>query len=140
MTRAGLGPDTSVIDVGGGASHLVDRLLERDIHDITVLDVAATALQTSRDRLGHTAAITWITADLLQWQPERRYQWWHDRAVFHFLADPADRARYACTVPIPVAPAVSWCFVSLEHLHGHGAPIGLSGRDPHVRRPAARGP
>jgi hypothetical protein len=95
LGEAGLGPDRSVIDVGGGASVLVDRMLDLGVCDVTVLDVADTALAVSRSRLGPRAAgVTWLAQDLLTWRPTRRYDMWHDRAVFHFLAEPADRDRY----------------------------------------------
>lgn len=95
LRAAGLHPDSSVIDVGGGASVLVDRLLDLGVGDVTVLDIAAPAIAASRARLGRRAAtVTWLVQDLLTWTPTRRYDRWHDRAVFHFLTDPADRDRY----------------------------------------------
>lgn len=95
MERAGLAPDAPIIDVGGGASHLVDTLLTQGYSDVTVLDLAASALDQARSRLGERAeAVTWIEADATAWQPERTYRLWHDRAVFHFLTEPADRAAY----------------------------------------------
>jgi trans-aconitate methyltransferase len=84
-----------VIDVGGGASTLVDRLLERGHIDVTVLDVSAHALGLAQRRLADRAQqVHWETVDLLQWTPTRRFALWHDRAVFHFLTDPHDRVRY----------------------------------------------
>jgi hypothetical protein len=104
LELAGLRTDTSVVDVGGGASVLVDRLLEAGVRDVTVLDLASAALRASRDRLGPRAAeVTWIQADLLTWRPSRRYDVWHDRAVYHFLTDPADRARYRETLRAALA-------------------------------------
>ncbi|MHB8107943.1 MAG: class I SAM-dependent methyltransferase [Candidatus Cryosericum sp.] len=83
-----------VLDVGGGASLLVDRLLARGYADLTVLDVSSTALRIARDRLGDAAPVRWLHEDILTWQPERRYSLWHDRAVFHFLTNAAERAKY----------------------------------------------
>jgi len=83
----GVAMDAGVIDVGGGTSRLVDRLLSRGFSDVSVLDVAASALAASQARIGADHRVTWITADLLSWQPERRYDLWHDRAVFHFFSD-----------------------------------------------------
>ena len=83
-----------VIDVGGGASLLVDRLVARGYRDLAVLDVSSTALEIARHRLGDAAPVRWLHQDLLSWQPERRYALWHDRAVFHFLTDAAERAKY----------------------------------------------
>ena len=83
-----------VIDVGGGASLLVDRLVARGYTDLAVLDVSSTALEIARRRPGDAAPVRWLHEDLLRWQPERRYALWHDRAVFHFLTDAAERAKY----------------------------------------------
>jgi SAM-dependent methyltransferase len=84
-----------VIDVGAGASRLVDALVARRFVDVTVLDVSDEGLTHARRRLGVPAGqVQWVVADLLSWRPARRYRVWHDRAVFHFLIDPADRRRY----------------------------------------------
>jgi SAM-dependent methyltransferase len=97
MAQAGLGPQTRVIDVGGGASTLVDDLLAKGLTDITVLDLSATALEVARARLGAAAsAVDWIAANLLEAPfAEGRFDLWHDRAVLHFLTDEADVRRYA---------------------------------------------
>ena len=89
-----------IIDVGGGASTLVDGLLDAGYRDICVLDVAATALALARERLGDRAArIGWIIADVLRAPlAANAFAVWHDRAVFHFLTDSADRARYVAQV------------------------------------------
>lgn len=90
-----IGPDASVIDVGGGTARLVDALVATGFADVTVLDVSAAALSQTRHRLGDKAdAVSWLCADLLHWTPSRTYDVWHDRALFHFLTDPADRAIY----------------------------------------------
>lgn len=95
IEQTGLGPTDPIIDAGGGASHLVDALLDRGFTDVTVLDLAGAALAQARARLGERAeAVNWIEADATAWQPERTYRLWHDRAVFHFLTEPADRAAY----------------------------------------------
>jgi SAM-dependent methyltransferase len=87
-----------VIDIGGGASLLVDRLLARGHTDLAVLDVSSTALEIARRRLGDTTPVRWLREDILSWQPDRRYALWHDRAVFHFLTHAAERARYLTTM------------------------------------------
>lgn len=93
--RTGLPPEAGVIDIGGGASRLVDRLLERGFADITVLDLAEAALARTRGRLGAAAErVRWLVGDVTAWRPGRRYDLWHDRAVFHFLAEAADREAY----------------------------------------------
>ncbi|MCA1696109.1 MAG: class I SAM-dependent methyltransferase, partial [Actinobacteria bacterium] len=78
------------MDIGGGASTLVDRLLERGHTDVTVLDVSAHALDLAQRRLSDRPQwVHWETADLVQWTAPRRFALWHDRAAFHFLTDPA---------------------------------------------------
>ena len=90
----GIDPSTPVLDVGGGNARLVDELVARGFQDVTVLDVSAHALRLSRRRLDAPGVVTWLHADVLTWRPQRRWGLWHDRAVFHFFTDPADRATY----------------------------------------------
>ncbi|WP_341894557.1 class I SAM-dependent methyltransferase [Ferrovibrio terrae] len=95
IEQAAIGLDAAVVDIGGGASRLVDALLARQYRSISVLDIAVDALAKSKARLGAQAAdVTWIVADITRWQPPQQYALWHDRAVFHFLTDPADRLAY----------------------------------------------
>lgn len=89
-------PIADIIDVGGGASRLVDSLVARAMGKIAVLDLSKNALGTSQDRLGSLGAdIDWIQADITKWVPHKEFDVWHDRAVFHFLTSPEDRAAYA---------------------------------------------
>jgi 2-polyprenyl-3-methyl-5-hydroxy-6-metoxy-1,4-benzoquinol methylase len=105
LIRSVSGPDSSVIDVGGGASLLVDELLALGYEDLTVLDVSHEALGVARERLGADAArVEWIVADVLAHRFERVYDVWHDRAVFHFLVDPTDRVRYVNVLAAAIAP------------------------------------
>lgn len=106
IARTSAGPEARLIDVGGGASTLVDDLLEKGWRHLSVLDVSSKALAASRARLGGRAdAVTWITADITATQlPHASYDVWHDRAVFHFLTDAADRARYANAMSSAVKP------------------------------------
>jgi SAM-dependent methyltransferase len=99
-------PDGPIIDVGGGASILIDDLLDAGYHDVTVLDLSAAALAVVRARLGTRAnTVRWIEADILTASlPKAGYSVWHDRAVFHFLTAPADRARYVAQVRHTVRP------------------------------------
>jgi SAM-dependent methyltransferase len=94
-----------IIDVGGGASTLVDGLLAAGYQAITVLDIAPTALGVARQRLGPRAdRVRWLAADVLNVAlPASMYAVWHDRAVFHFLTQPEDRARYVAQVRHAVA-------------------------------------
>lgn len=90
-----VGLNDPIIDVGGGASGLVDRLLAAGYRDVSVMDIAGTALQHSKSRLGSAAAgVCWIESDVLQFEPSRPYALWHDRAVFHFLTRENDRRAY----------------------------------------------
>jgi SAM-dependent methyltransferase len=99
IRNAGASERSAIIDVGGGASVLVDQLLEDGFRDVSVLDISEVALAASRERLGDRAALAqWIVADVLSWIPQREYDLWHDRAVFHFLTDAQDRARYGAVL------------------------------------------
>jgi hypothetical protein len=104
IERSQVPAGAGAIDVGGGASVLVDRLVERGFSDLTVLDVSEVALREARERLGATAPVTWLQQDVLEFTPSRRFDLWHDRAVFHFLADPTDRDRYGEVLRSAVAP------------------------------------
>ena len=84
-----------IIDIGGGASRLADHLLARGFRHVTVLDISQGALDLAALRLGRRASeVQWIAADVTEWNPSRRFDLWHDRAAFHFLVDPEDRAAY----------------------------------------------
>lgn len=98
--------DAPILDVGGGASTLADGLLRAGYRDITVLDVAPAALARAKERLGHRAArVRWVVADALDAPvPPASCAVWHDRAVFHFLTDPRDRARYVAQAHRIVCP------------------------------------
>lgn len=89
-----------IIDVGGGASTLVDHLLDAGYQQLTVLDISAEALETTRQRLGAQGDhVRWLEADITQIElPRNFYDVWHDRAVFHFLTRAEDRRRYVETV------------------------------------------
>lgn len=84
-----------IIDVGGGASFLVDKLLDKGYRSLTVLDISSKAIQYARERLGNRVeTVNWIEADITEFKPSYQYDVWHDRAVFHFLTDPLDRKKY----------------------------------------------
>jgi SAM-dependent methyltransferase len=93
------GVPASVVDVGSGASALADELLAAGVAAVTLVDLSPTALAATRERLSRLpgergAAVTTVVGDVLIWRAESPYDVWHDRAVFHFLTDPADRASY----------------------------------------------
>jgi len=95
IAEIGTAPTSAIIDIGGGASRLVDHLIEQGFCDVTVLDLSAAALDTARARLGQRAGRAhWLVADATNWQPSRTYDVWHDRAAFHFLTDAGDREAY----------------------------------------------
>jgi ubiquinone/menaquinone biosynthesis C-methylase UbiE len=106
IERTGIGKEASIIDVGGGASTLVDHLVAGGYGHVTVLDISAAALAAARARLGEdSGGVTWLEADVTRADlPEHAYDLWHDRAVFHFLTDPADRDRYVEAVKRAVKP------------------------------------
>jgi SAM-dependent methyltransferase len=88
-------PASAIIDVGGGASRLVDRLVARGFHKLTVLDLSPSALAAAKARLGDQAKyVQWVVADITTWEPPQSYDLWHDRAAFHFLTDDAARSAY----------------------------------------------
>lgn len=105
LDRLGAIPDQSLIDIGGGASSLAAELAEAGWGDLAVLDISAAALARARQAAGARAdTIDWIAADITAWSPLRSYDIWHDRAVFHFLTDPADRKKYKTALKRGLAP------------------------------------
>lgn len=105
IARSGVGREAALIDVGGGASLLVDRLLDAGWSDVSVLDVSEAALYATRQRLGDRAdGVHWLVEDVTRFEPTRQYAIWHDRAVFHFLTDPTERAAYVNAAMAGVKP------------------------------------
>src|SRR5262245_22900628 len=106
LEAAGIPRAAAVIDVGGGASTFVDDLLDRGYENLTILDVSQTALDAARVRLGERGSrVRWICADITDASlPEAAYDFWHDRAVFHFLRDPRARERYVAAVRRSLKP------------------------------------
>ena len=96
LREGGLGPQSAVIDVGGGASRLVDALLDEPVGSITVMDLSEAALDLARQRLGErTREVTWLVGDITKVSlPAQAYDLWHDRAVFHFMTTPESRQAY----------------------------------------------
>ena len=104
MDLVGASPTLSVIDVGGGASNLCGDLVHRGFSDVTVLDVSEKALRAAKDHMSDPDDVTWVQSDLLGWAPTRRWDIWHDRAVFHFLTESDDRETYRKLLRGAVAP------------------------------------
>lgn len=99
IARTGVSVDAPIVDVGAGASTLVDHLIERGFRDVSVLDIAAPGLEQVKTRLGpRSTEVHWVVHDVTTWRPVRGYRLWHDRAVLHFLTDPAAQAAYAATM------------------------------------------
>jgi SAM-dependent methyltransferase len=95
LDAAGMTVDSSIVDIGGGASRLVDELLARGLCKVAVLDLSGAALQTAKDRLGERAReVRWIVDDITEWKPSGQFDIWHDRAAFHFLTEDKDRQAY----------------------------------------------
>jgi cyclopropane fatty-acyl-phospholipid synthase-like methyltransferase len=99
VERAQVGIDDPIIDVGAGWSTLVDHLVDQGYRDLTTVDLSTTALDTVRARLGPAGDhVVFQVADVLDLRPNRRYALWHDRAVYHFLTDPDERAEYLASL------------------------------------------
>lgn len=97
--------NAAIIDIGGGDSLFADHLLEKGYTDITVLDISAAAIERAKKRLGKNAArINWLISDITEFIPERQYDFWHDRAAFHFLTSEAEISRYLDTAGKAIAP------------------------------------
>ncbi len=106
LRAAGLSAASRLIDIGGGASTLVDDLLDLGVRNLTVLDISSRALALAQERLGSRAVLVrWIAEDLLaRALPVSGFDFWHDRAVLHFLSEPAELAAYAQVAAEAVAP------------------------------------
>ncbi len=95
IEATGIGEDQGIIDVGGGASMLVDSLLDEGFTKLAVMDISATALKQVKQRLGAKAAnVTWFESDVTEFNATQRFVLWHDRATFHFLTAKLDRQKY----------------------------------------------
>jgi SAM-dependent methyltransferase len=105
IALARLSREAAIIDIGGGASRLVDHLVARGFERLTVLDLSRAALDAAKARLGERAAtVRWVVADVTTWEPPQTYDLWHDRAAFHFLTDEADRTAYVSRLDKAVKP------------------------------------
>jgi SAM-dependent methyltransferase len=95
----------SIVDIGAGASRLVDALIDDGFEALTVLDLSETALAATKARLGARASkVHWVVADVTKWNSSQTYDVWHDRAAFHFLTESKDRAAYAERISKTVRP------------------------------------
>jgi SAM-dependent methyltransferase len=95
IASTGIPLDAEIIDIGGGASRLVDGLIVRGFQHLTVLDLSGAALGVAKNRIGAAGAIVqWVVADVTKWESTQTYDLWHDRAAFHFLTEDRERAAY----------------------------------------------
>lgn len=105
IAASGVGKDAALIDIGGGASLLVDKLVEAGYANVAVLDISAAAIKAAQTRLGaRAAAVRWLARDVTAFAPLEKYALWHDRAVFHFLTEAADRRDYLAAAASALAP------------------------------------
>ncbi len=96
IRATGVGANGSIVDIGGGASRLVDGLVREGFEAVTVLDLSQEALARAKARLGAQGSkVRWIVADVTTWEPTQTYDVWHDRATFHFLTEEKDRVAYS---------------------------------------------
>jgi SAM-dependent methyltransferase len=95
IAQVGATRASAIIDIGGGASRLVDNLVDRGFEDVTVLDLSQAAHEAAKGRLGGLAErVHWLVADATVWEPPKAYDIWHHRAAFHFLTEDRDRVAY----------------------------------------------
>jgi SAM-dependent methyltransferase len=105
LEACGAGPSSSVVDVGGGDGALAAALTRRGVTDLTVLDISGSGLAAGRTLVGPAAdTVEWVVADVRSWRPGRTFDVWHDRAVFHFLVEPGDRAGYGAAMRAGTGP------------------------------------
>jgi 2-polyprenyl-3-methyl-5-hydroxy-6-metoxy-1,4-benzoquinol methylase len=101
-----LSKTANIIDVGSGDSNLVDALLSKGFLNIWVLDISAAALEKAKIRLGEKAnSVHWIVSDITDFTPEVKFDFWHDRAVFHFLTDPESINKYTSIIDNTLNPS-----------------------------------
>ncbi len=126
IANAGFGPDASLVDIGAGASVLVDHLLEQGYRDLTVVDISSAALARARNRLGERAAlVNWVEADVTAFTPSRQFDLWHDRAAFHFLTEKTDREQYLAVLGKALRPGGQ----AIVATFAPGGPVKCSGLD-----------
>jgi trans-aconitate methyltransferase len=127
LDRGGLRSTDSVIDVGGGDGAFTQTLLARGHEDLTVLDIADSALDAGRRRLGaQRDTVDWVRADVRAWTPDRSWRSWHDRAAFHFLITEQDRADYRRALALATTTGSLVCvgtFADDGPTHCSGLPV-----------------
>lgn len=105
ITNMDLKQKNKIIDVGSGATRLIESLLSRGYNNLSALDISKAALNKAKEQLGETSKlVNWIQADITDWNPNKVYDLWHDRAVYHFLTQEADRKAYVRTLKKALNP------------------------------------
>lgn len=105
LNSANLSKDAAIIDIGGGDSFFVDHIVKEGYSNITILDISEKAIERAKNRLGEDASkVNWIVSDVNDFQPNCKYDFWHDRAAFHFLTDEDEIKRYKETVTTAMKP------------------------------------
>ena len=95
IQKTGLSANSAIIEIGSGDSFLVDHLIEKGYTDISLLDISENALETIRKRLGEKSnSVTFVATDINNFSTDKRFNIWHDRAVFHFLTEKKDIENY----------------------------------------------
>ena len=125
ITATGLKKSARIIDIGGGASTLIDYLLDAEYTELSVLDISSAAIEQARARLGNRADdVVWYEQDVTEFSPERPFDVWHDRAVFHFLTDPIERSSYVHVLTRALKPG-AFAMIATFDLHGPKQCSGL---------------
>lgn len=97
--------DANIIDIGGGDSHFVDALLDRGYNNVYVLDISANAIERAKKRLGEKAnKVNWIVSDITEFEPKVKFDFWHDRAAFHFLTSDENVYKYVSIAENAINP------------------------------------
>ena len=126
IAATGLSVDAAIIDIGSGASRLVDDLLARKFRNVTVLDLSGAALLAAKERLGAAGSdVRWVIADVTNWETTETYDLWHDRAAFHFLTEAEDRAAYLSRLMSALKPG-GYCIIATFALDGPERCSGLA--------------
>jgi len=126
ILATGVSKEAPIVDVGAGTTLLVDVLIADGFSDLTVLDISTAALREIKNRLGTRASmVSFIEADITEFEPHRKFAVWHDRAVLHFLTRPEDWRRYLATLHRSLQPQAHVIIASF----GPDGPPQCSGLD-----------
>lgn len=126
IKEANISKDDAIIDIGGGDSFLVDSLLDLGYTDVSILDISAKSIQRAQERLGERESeVTWIAQDLLDFEPNNKFRFWHDRAVFHFLTKDSEVEIYRKKVAKAIDKGGNLCMATFSK----NGPLKCSGID-----------